>query len=206
MYRFGQRRRKLTTEETAANAARKAARERAAMTCQCCGRKHLANKGVIAHHGYTRPGYGWQTSSCFGARALPFEVDRAKLGEMIDFLKARKEGMVEYRAKTASEELPINAQWEENVYENGKRVYWMGKPKTEIKRFDVTRANWEEFKAVRGNSFYVRKFDDFKVSELQYQDRKLEAITKDIEESQKRYDSWKQTHTWNTEAETWDKI
>lgn len=43
-------------------------------TCQLCGRAIMANTGVIAHHGYKRPGEGWQTSSCRGARELPYEV------------------------------------------------------------------------------------------------------------------------------------
>lgn len=43
-------------------------------TCQCCGRAIKAATGVIAHHGYRRPGGGWQTASCFGARHVPYEV------------------------------------------------------------------------------------------------------------------------------------
>lgn len=43
-------------------------------TCQICGRGILANTGVIAHHGYQRPGDGYQTKSCMGARYLPYEV------------------------------------------------------------------------------------------------------------------------------------
>ncbi len=42
-------------------------------TCQICGRTIKANTGHIAHHGYKRPGNGWQTSSCMGARHLPYE-------------------------------------------------------------------------------------------------------------------------------------
>lgn len=42
-------------------------------TCQICGRTIKAKTGVIAHHGYQRPGNGWQTSSCMGARHLPYE-------------------------------------------------------------------------------------------------------------------------------------
>lgn len=41
--------------------------------CQICERAILANTGVIAHHGYERPGTGWQTSSCFGALYRPYE-------------------------------------------------------------------------------------------------------------------------------------
>ena len=43
-------------------------------TCQICGRQIKSNTGVIAHHGYKRPGGGWQTASCNGARGLPYEV------------------------------------------------------------------------------------------------------------------------------------
>lgn len=42
--------------------------------CQICGRLVQAKTGVIAHHGYSRPGDGWQTASCFGARYRPYEV------------------------------------------------------------------------------------------------------------------------------------
>lgn len=43
-------------------------------TCQVCGRAIQARAGVIAHHGYRRPGQGHQTASCFGARRLPFQL------------------------------------------------------------------------------------------------------------------------------------
>ena len=45
-------------------------------TCQICERQIEANKGIIAHHGYTRPEQGWQTNSCMGARQLPYEKSR----------------------------------------------------------------------------------------------------------------------------------
>ena len=42
--------------------------------CQICARDIKANTGLIAHHGYQRPGSGWQTASCDGAKQLPYEV------------------------------------------------------------------------------------------------------------------------------------
>lgn len=54
-----------------------------AKTCQICGRPIHAATGFIAHHGYTRPGHGWQTDSCDGAREMPFEVSRDALGRHI---------------------------------------------------------------------------------------------------------------------------
>lgn len=75
---FGRRNLYLSPAEKAANkaanAAAKAARAAKTATCQICARAILANTGKIAHHGYTRPGHGWQTSSCFGARFRPYEV------------------------------------------------------------------------------------------------------------------------------------
>lgn len=47
--------------------------------CQICGRPILANTGKIAHHGYKRPGNGWQTKSCLGARFEPYEVSRDRI-------------------------------------------------------------------------------------------------------------------------------
>jgi hypothetical protein len=59
-------------------------------TCQICGRAIKANTGVIAHHGYNRPGHGWQTSSCLGARFQPYEVSRARIPEVIEIWEAMK--------------------------------------------------------------------------------------------------------------------
>ena len=58
------------------------------MHCQCCGRAIHAALGKIAHHGYQRPGHGWQTASCFGAKHLPWEVSRDRVKVLIDHLKA----------------------------------------------------------------------------------------------------------------------
>lgn len=43
-------------------------------TCQICARRIEMVGGLVAHHGYTRPGAGYQTDSCPGARELPYEL------------------------------------------------------------------------------------------------------------------------------------
>lgn len=53
-------------------------------TCQICGRAIKANSGVIAHHGYKRPEYGFQTASCSGARHLPYEQSCDAIQPAID--------------------------------------------------------------------------------------------------------------------------
>lgn len=55
-------------------------------TCQICGRAIKAKNGWIAHRGYTRPGHGWQTGSCFGARFRPYEVAHDALDTHIGFM------------------------------------------------------------------------------------------------------------------------
>lgn len=56
-------------------------------TCQICGRDIKAKNGLIAHHGYRRPDYGWQTQSCMGARNLPYEVSCDVIPVAIESLK-----------------------------------------------------------------------------------------------------------------------
>ncbi len=59
-------------------------------TCQICGRAIKSAKGLIAHHGYQRPGGGWQTGSCYGARHLPYEVSCDLLPLAIRAVEARR--------------------------------------------------------------------------------------------------------------------
>lgn len=66
------------------------------VTCQICGRVIKAKNGIIAHHGYKRPGGGWQTASCAGARFLPYEVSCDRLPPTIEFIK-RHIAMVEVK-------------------------------------------------------------------------------------------------------------
>src|SRR5262245_43138099 len=55
-------------------------------TCQVCGGTYKIVRGFISLHGYKRPGYGEIHGKCFGSRCLPFETDRAVLGEWIEKL------------------------------------------------------------------------------------------------------------------------
>lgn len=56
-------------------------------TCQICGRPIKAKDGIIAHHGYKRPGDGWQTASCAGARHKPYEISCDCLPPTITYIK-----------------------------------------------------------------------------------------------------------------------
>ena len=90
----------------------------AQMTCQLCGRLIRSKHGIIAHHGYTRPGGGWQTSSCDGTHHPPLEVSNTHLLETIsDYEKRREveEARIE-RVKKGLEPVVVRVKphWSEN--------------------------------------------------------------------------------------------
>lgn len=200
-------RRKLTLEETAANAARKVERLKALMTCQCCGRKHLANRGWIAHHGYTRPYIGWQTSSCIGAKHLPFEVDRARLAIHIKDLKTFLEHAKEFLGKAEREEIPVMLSY--TTYKDGRRFGYKA-DRIEV-QFEATRATYEALKLEHPKYWeasYGRKdkFDDVKNIDIASRQSEIRFIERDIADQTKRYENWRQTHRWVAETETWEKV
>lgn len=56
-------------------------------TCPVCFRPIAVKNKLMAHHGYERPGYGWQTPSCPGTRFEPLEVSSAGLEWLISTLR-----------------------------------------------------------------------------------------------------------------------
>jgi hypothetical protein len=75
-------------------------REQMRGTCQCCGSDVAVDKAAddefqrTAHHGYKRPGWGYQTASCMGARALPYELGHDKLDRLVALLEREVEQRV----------------------------------------------------------------------------------------------------------------
>ena len=58
-------------------------------TCPCCFRLIAVVGEHMAHHGYKRPGLGFQTASCHGTRFAPLEVSSAGLVWLIGALQAQ---------------------------------------------------------------------------------------------------------------------
>lgn len=81
-------------------------------TCQICAREIKAGTGQIAHHGYRRPYYlsGTQTSSCYGARHVPYEVGHSALDAYVRLL-----ARLYLRSRRAARELradpPSELEW-----------------------------------------------------------------------------------------------
>lgn len=154
------------------------------MTCQCCARGIFAATGTIAHHGYERPGYGWQTASCMGAKELPFEADRTVLGHVITALVSRRSDMKATRGQLAAEQLPITRRWT-----TGSR------PNRESHEFSFTRGNFDiEGRDARRACGIYGDFGDLLAGELASRDRQIASIEQDIAAQRARYAGWKQTH------------
>jgi hypothetical protein len=176
-------------EELAAVKAKRAAAE---MHCQCCGRSILANNGKIAHHGYERPGTGWQTASCMGARYLPFEVARDRLGDMIKALERHLADLRKARQGVVDEVRPL--QFHYTTY--GRHEYSHGRTSTQ-RYVDVDRASFDDVREAYGHEFRqhsVLGFDDLKQRELNAFYGKITQTIQAIEEAKQRYAGWKQTH------------
>lgn len=171
-----------------------------AMTCQCCARDILAETGVIAHHGYERPGGGYQTNSCFGARYLPFEVDREVLGDLIEILKNKLANEKNYLKHVRAETKPL--MWKYNDYSQQKRAW----DKPQLKWAMVTR---ETLPQIIGETAEVRRdkaptFDELKTRVIANAESEIRMLTSDIRNQEARYAGWKQTHAWVDNK--WEKL
>lgn len=164
------------------------------MTCQCCWRGIFAATGMIAHHGYERPGDGWQTASCMGARHLPFEADRAQLGVLIRILEQQRDGIAAHLAALIAETTPCTFQY--SVYDKEIR---RSRP---VSR-EITRETFAQIKAELANHLYS-DFDDLKERNVSSTERNLRITREQIAECRARFDGWKQTHRWN--GTTWETV
>jgi hypothetical protein len=165
----------------------------ARMTCQCCGRAILAETGTIAHHGYERPGHGWQTGSCVGAKELPFEVSRDRLGTMITNWRERLVTMKKHLADVRADRVPLDVTV--TNYNVAKHD-----PKRHV-HIEVTRDNFDKHaNDLRGYT----NFERLKESHVAHQSRQIKNLSEAITEQQARYDNWKPTH--RREKRKWVKL
>lgn len=171
------------------------AREAAQMTCQCCGGLFLANLGTMAHHGYRRPGDGWQTASCSGAKELPFEVSREALGALIEYRKDWLKDAVFVRNEIEAERIPVTVHHRD---ETAPSEYLARKS------VNVTRETFAAVNAER--SLDLHDFDTVKVDDIRHRDGQINATVAEIRAQQARYDGWKQTHQWSVASEKWEAI
>lgn len=68
-------------------------------TCPCCFGRFSLHNGKMVHHGFQRPGGGYQTESCFGFGYEPFERSNLGTVKIIEHL--------EYILKSKEENIPL---------------------------------------------------------------------------------------------------
>lgn len=160
------------------------------MTCQCCNRAILANTGTIAHHGYERPDHGWQTASCFGAKRLPWQVDRSAVADLIKHLKSTLVRHVAARKSVANDVAPVQHNY---TGDYDRRTGRSAREHVLFTRESFARVLAENPKAFRSH-YGEKTYEVFKSEDLADRDAKIKHIKNDIKEFQSRYDGWKQTH------------
>lgn len=182
-----------------------------ARTCQICGRPIFAETGRIAHHGYERPGDGYQTASCPGALHLPYEVDKSALITRIASLKEYRANRIELRAAIAAERFPVQISYQVDRRENGKRVYLRGERVTDTVHLKVTRENFAVLHAEHPVYFlpgYEPKatFDEILKSALIGRQMKIDQLAGDITYQEGREAAWKQLERWDAGTSKWVAI
>lgn len=179
-------------------AAEKKARSLRALHCQICARDILADTGLIAHHGYERPGDGWQTESCPGARELPYENNRDKLGVYIAILAQTRDGHAEYKAKLEAESIPMVFTWDAYDRRVGRSV--------QVGRLEIVR---EGFDAAKAANFEltrhgIHSFDDLKARNVAESERLRRYFAEEHTSQKKRFDTWRKTRVWNPDKVAWE--
>lgn len=173
----------LTDAKRAEIAADAAARRH----CQICGRPILPDESHhLAHHGYERPGIGYQTASCYGARELPFERARDVLGRYIEqqlkpMEQARRETLEAWQKHTGA--IVIETKLVQLRRGAINRDFTRRAKPGEVDIPDKVRVIPVD------HYDYKRSYK----SELYRRENEHRDIAKYLAEQQARYDGWKQT-------------
>jgi hypothetical protein len=180
---------KRAPKETKTSIAR-GERDAKAMTCQCCARGILAETGLIAHHGYERPGLGYQTASCNGAMELPFEVSRDALGKDIEALKhyVQKSQANLRMAQGNAPGLIVPLTYRDYTYP--------AQPQDVTLRVtaETLTQKWEETKDARRYDRPCPSFDELRANYARRLTNDILACQDTIKQQEQRYAAWKQTH------------
>lgn len=92
-------------------------------TCPCCFRAIAVQGNTMAHHGYQRTGFGFQTASCMGIHYRPLEVSDEGLRAMIRVLTKNiadlQTEMAQWANPEATPQFTVKTKKGEVVYVRG---------------------------------------------------------------------------------------
>lgn len=156
--------------------------------CQICNGLWVAENGVIAHHGYKRPGDGMQTASCFGAMHRPFEVSRDRVMDFIT-LNSRLRLYLLRRIQELQESDPVldlAAVWYETGH-NKKNRNFKVTPETFDQVKEKVRQENEKWRPM----FNANNYAELKEREIKMLRRDAADYAEVIKTFTKRYNDWK---------------
>lgn len=168
------------------------------MTCQICGRAIHANTGKIAHHGYQRPGHGYQTASCPGAQHVPFELSRDILERYIEQLHRRHDSLEGTLRQIAAGELSSTSL----LLTDYDAPHHHGRTRPS-KIVTFTRDNIEQLREELPKTLStnrVRSFEDAQESLKVRSEAEVQQLRIEITHQADRYMRWEQTHSWDGKA------
>ena len=144
--------------------------------CQICGNSHLTNRkgGKLPHHGYQRPGNGWQTASCPGAKHLPYSQSRDRIPHVLEMIETHRRRTTRSLAALRSHEFSEVF----HMKRPGKYDYKRGTRGEAIDyHLEVNSPEWDQERKIR----------------IRLHERDIEGDTQSIAYFTKRYDDWKPT-------------
>jgi len=145
--------------------------------CQICERDIKGSGGILAHHGYKRPGDGWQTPSCMGARQLPYEVSKDMIPPTIERVK-------EF---IASERKALKS-FLENPPETLISMVW-GKTET------YNRPEGFKYDENRGGYGFAQRYESEYSNRKYNLEQSIKRARRDLVNLEKRLANWKQKYT-----------
>lgn len=129
-------------------------------TCPCCFRSiALTKSGTLVHHGFQRPGYGFQTPSCLGVDFEPYE--RSDKGSLF-MVKLTKEQLEQSQSNLKKLEL-ANIITEVNIKTKKVIEYGIDHPEFQYKKSIALSKNKSEVEQLKHeNEFYNKKLKEWK--------------------------------------------
>lgn len=147
--------------------------------CQICERKIMAKSGTVAHHGYTRPGNGWQTGSCPGAKEFPYEVSCELIPPIIESIKNFKAMKQQFIADMKAKPPVVLTKTYKNLYSGETTVETFDRPEN----FNVEKAVNNEF------SYYEDYYKQFHIA-IYSAERDIKGAEEDIVRLTARVENW----------------
>lgn len=159
--------------------------------CQICNREIGTRTGTIAHHGYTRPGMGWQTESCMGAKHLPYELSCDRIAAAIESAEGYKSNLQYRKELLARDGHPTFTRMMNVWVKNG--AYGSYQMRSVTFEWDAEQADKDAKQFGEGVTFYKanKDYEFNRKHAIAANDAEILEITKTIAALHDRITNWK---------------